>query len=58
VGAIAAVGSLGALYSPPELATAVPDGQIVFQFHAAGFNFHSAAHDWLVVAGPKPSTRH
>lgn len=30
-----------------------PDGQTQFQFHAAGFNFHSTSYDWLVVAGPK-----
>lgn len=31
----------------------VPDGSTQFQFHAAGFNFHSTSYDWLVVSGPK-----
>jgi hypothetical protein len=31
----------------------VPDGQTQFQFHAAGFNFHSTIYEWLVVSGPK-----
>lgn len=32
---------------------ATPDGNTEFQFHAAGMNFHSTAHEWLVVAGSK-----
>lgn len=31
----------------------VPDGQTQFQFKAAGFNFHSTAYEWLVVAGAR-----
>ena len=31
----------------------VPDGQTQFQFHAAGFNFHSTVYEWLVISGPK-----
>jgi Putative Ig domain len=31
----------------------VPDGQTEFQFQAAGFNFHSTAYQWLVVAGAR-----
>jgi hypothetical protein len=31
----------------------VPDGQTQFQFHAAGFNFHSTSYEWLVISGPK-----
>jgi len=31
----------------------VPDGQTEFQFQAAGFNFHSTAYEWLVVAGAR-----
>jgi hypothetical protein len=31
----------------------VPSGNTEFQFHAAGFNFHSTSYDWLVVSGPK-----
>ncbi len=31
----------------------VPKGQTQFQFRAGGFEFHSIAYDWLVVAGPK-----
>jgi hypothetical protein len=32
---------------------AKPTGETEFQFHVAGFNFHSEAYDWLVVSGPK-----
>jgi len=31
----------------------VPDGQTQFNFQAAGFNFHSTAYEWLVVAGAR-----
>lgn len=31
----------------------VPDGQTQFHFQAAGFNFHSTAYEWLVVAGAR-----
>ena len=31
----------------------VPDGQTQFSFQAAGFNFHSTAYEWLVVAGAR-----
>ena len=31
----------------------VPDGETEFQFKAGSLNFHSAAYDWLVIAGPK-----
>jgi len=31
----------------------VPDGQTELQFQAAGFNFHSTAYEWLVVAGAR-----
>lgn len=31
----------------------LPTGQTEFQFHVAGFNFHSDAYQWLVVAGSK-----
>jgi hypothetical protein len=31
----------------------VPTGETEFQFHAANFNFHSIAYDWLVVSGAK-----
>ena len=31
----------------------VPTGETEFQFHSAGFNFHSIAYEWLVVSGPK-----
>jgi hypothetical protein len=30
-----------------------PDGQTEFRFEAGGFNFHSEAYQWLVVAGSK-----
>ncbi|MDQ4075628.1 MAG: hypothetical protein M3220_05190, partial [Chloroflexota bacterium] len=30
-----------------------PDGQTQFQFHAAGFTFHSTSYAWLVISGPK-----
>ncbi len=30
-----------------------PTGETEFQFHAAGFNFHSATYQWLVISGPK-----
>ncbi len=31
----------------------VPTGQTEFHFQVASFNFHSAAYDWLVVAGAR-----
>ena len=31
----------------------VPEGNTQFQFHVAGFNFHSTSYEWLVVAGTK-----
>lgn len=31
----------------------VPEGQTQFHFQAAGFNFHSTAYEWLVVAGAR-----
>ncbi|RDV10390.1 PKD domain-containing protein [Pontibacter diazotrophicus] len=31
----------------------IPSGQTQFQFHAAGFNFHSTSYEWLVVSGHK-----
>jgi hypothetical protein len=31
----------------------IPNGQTEFQFHAADFNFHSTAYDWLVVSGAR-----
>jgi hypothetical protein len=31
----------------------IPTGETEFQFQAAGFNFHSSAYYWLVVAGCK-----
>ena len=31
----------------------VPSGQTQFHFKAAGFNFHSTAYEWLVVAGAR-----
>ena len=31
----------------------VPTGETEFQFHVAGFNFHSTAYEWLVVSGAK-----
>ena len=30
-----------------------PTGNTEFQFHAAGFNFHSTVYDWLVIAGAR-----
>jgi hypothetical protein len=31
----------------------IPTGETQFQFSAAGFDFHSTAYDWLVIAGAK-----
>jgi hypothetical protein len=33
--------------------TNVPDGNTVFDFHAAGFDFKSTSYDWMVVAGAR-----
>lgn len=33
--------------------TTVPTGSTEFQFHAAGFNFHSSSYEWLVVSGAR-----
>ncbi len=31
----------------------IPSGNTEFQFHAAGFNFHSTSYEWLVISGAK-----
>jgi PKD repeat protein len=31
----------------------VPSGNLEFNFHVAGLQFHSTSHDWLVVSGSK-----
>jgi hypothetical protein len=36
-----------------ERGATLPTGQTQFQFRAAGFNFHGAVYDWLVVAGAR-----
>jgi VCBS repeat-containing protein len=45
------------LVAKHQIGKTTPQGTTEFQFHAAGFSFHSVAYEWLVVSGARAQFR-